>query len=278
MTWQLEITNDGNVAMDSLDIMDILPFNAADGGTNGANRGVGTNVPAFAGSTWSPRFVDSLKPTMYLSPSNTAVTGDIYYTNAPNPLPLGRGHRPANRDPAAQQQRRGRLQPHDAAPGGHGAGQLRPTRLQRVRRASGPPCCLTTQATRVNAFRIRMNPAAQLIPVGQSLRIEFLMQAPFDAPIAGGAGCTGGASQGGICTNVAWNSFGFQYKDTDGSVLNGAAPSSVGVIVQAPQPANASYGNYVWYDTNKDGVQNEPAETASITCWWNCGSTMARAR
>lgn len=274
VTWQLEITNDGNVAMDSLDIMDILPFNAADGGTNGANRGVGTNVPAFAGSTWSPRFVDSLKPTMYLSPSNTAVTGDIYYTNAPNPCRSGAGTDPQIVTPLPNNSGAGACNPMTLLPAG--TALANPANPPAAGAAGQWTTVLPDNPGHVNAFRIRMNPAAQLIPVGQSLRIEFLMQAPFDAPIAGGAGCTGGASQGGICTNVAWNSFGFQYKDTDGSVLNGAAPSSVGVIVQAPQPANASYGNYVWYDTNKDGVQNEPAENGInnvlVELWFDDGT------
>jgi uncharacterized repeat protein (TIGR01451 family) len=274
VAWQLEIVNDGNVAMDAIDIVDMLPFSPADGGTSGASRGVGTNVPAFAGSTWSPRFVDSLHPTMLLSPSNTPVTGDIYYTNAPNPCRSGAGT-----DPSIIK----------TLPGNSGFGACNPMTLLApgvsLSNPANPPAAgvagqwstvLPANPGHVSAFRIKMNPANQTIPVGQSLRIEFLMQAPFDAPVVGGAGCTGGASQGAICTNVAWNSFGFQYKDTDGSVYNGAAPSSVGVMVQLPEAANASYGNYVWYDTNKDGVQNEPTENGInnvlVELWFDDGT------
>lgn len=272
--WQLEVVNEGNVAMDSIDIVDMLPFSAADGGTSGTNRGVGTNVPAFVGSTWSPRFVDSLRPTMYLSPSNTPVMGDIYYTNAPNPCRSGTGSDPRILTPLPQNNGAGACNPMTLL--GAGVPLSNPANPP----AAGAPgqwsTVLPDNPGHVNAFRIKMNPADQAIPVGESLRIEFLMQAPFDALPAGGPGCTGGASQGNVCTNVAWNSFGFQYKDTGSTVLNGAAPSSVGVIVQLPKPTNASYGNYVWYDTNKDGIQNEPVENGInnvlVELWFDDGS------
>lgn len=273
VAWQLEIKNVGNLPMDSLDLIDLLPFNAADGGTNGVNRGVGTNVPAWSGSTWSPRFVDSLRPKMKLQPSGTEVTGKIYYTNAPNPCRTGGGA-----DPRIL----------STLPGNTGAGACNPMMLLGdgvpLTDPANPPAAgaagqwstvLPDNPGQVNAFRIKLDPANQAIPVAQALSIEFLMQAPFDAPIADAVGCTGGAGQGATCNNVAWNSFGFQYKDTDSTVLNGAAPSSVGVIVQAASPAKASYGNYVWYDTNKDGIQNEPASnginTVLVELWRDDG-------
>lgn len=255
VTWQLEVTNNGNVALDRFDLIDILPFNDADGGAAGKNRGVGTNGPAFAGSSWSPRFVDSLKPTIYLHPSGDARTGTIYYTNAPNPCRTGSGT-----DPRIL----------SSLPGNSGSGACNPMTTLAAGVAlsdpANPPApgqagqwsrVLPVNTSLVNAFRIQLD-ANQTIPAGESIRIEYMMQAPFDAPTDA---CGGGASKGSVCTDVAWNSFGFQYHEVGAAanILNGAAPSSVGVIVQPPAAGTASYGNYVWYDTNQDGIQNEPA-------------------
>lgn len=275
VTWQLEITNSGNVPLEAIDLIDMLPFADADGGTSGRNRGVGTNVPAFDGSTWSPRFVDGLRPVMTLSPSGTQVTGDVFYTNAPNPCRTGVGT-----DPRILA----------SLPNAAGAGACNPMTLLAagtpLSDPAHPPAAgaagqwspvLPANPANVTAFRIRLNPATTQIPVGQSLSIEFMMQAPFDAPESG---CTGGAGQGAACHDVAWNSFGFQYKETGSNVLNGAAPSSVGVIVNQPRPQTASYGNYVWYDTNKDGIQNEPPgngiNNVLVELWFDDGSGTPR--
>ncbi|MDX9767142.1 MAG: SdrD B-like domain-containing protein, partial [Ectothiorhodospiraceae bacterium] len=256
VTWQLEIENSGNVALDLIDLIDILPFNAADGGASGANRGVGTNSPAFLGSTWSPRFVDSLQPSITLQPSGDVRSGKIWYTNAPNPCRSGTGGDPRILSPLPGNTGAGACNPMSVL--ADGVPLTDPGTLPVPGAAAEWSTVLPAITSQVSAFRIQLQPTSATIPAGETIRIEYLMQAPFDAPHDG---CGGGANNTAACADVAWNSFGFQYHEVgaNASLLNGAAPSSVGVIVEQPPAGSASYGNYVWYDTDHDGIQNETA-------------------
>ncbi len=67
------------------------------------------------------------------------------------------------------------------------------------------------------------------------------MRAPFSAPTNG---------------EIAWNSLGFTGTRTDNNnTLLAAEPLKVGIKVLAEVPA--AYGNYVWLDTNQNGIQDE---------------------
>ncbi len=79
------------------------------------------------------------------------------------------------------------------------------------------------------------------IPPGDSLVLTWPMRAPSDAPTNG---------------EIAWNSFGFVATRTDNNQpLLAAEPIKVGIKVFEAEPG--IYGDYVWIDTNMDGLQNE---------------------
>lgn len=76
---------------------------------------------------------------------------------------------------------------------------------------------------------------------GDSLVLTWPMRAPTDAPTNG---------------EIAWNSFGFVATRTDNNQpLLAAEPIKVGIKVFEAEPG--IYGDYVWIDTNMDGLQNE---------------------
>lgn len=73
-----------------------------------------------------------------------------------------------------------------------------------------------------------------------SLVFNWPMRAPNNAPVNG---------------EIAWNSFGFVATRTDNNqALLAAEPIKVGIQVHAPTPA--FYGDRVWFDTNRNGIQD----------------------
>ena len=81
----------------------------------------------------------------------------------------------------------------------------------------------------------------------QELYLTWPMRAPTDAP-----------------TNdeIAWNSFGFIATRTDNNIqLLPAEPAKVGIQLKPINPA--VYGNYVWLDTNQNGLQDDGATGVS---------------
>ena len=66
------------------------------------------------------------------------------------------------------------------------------------------------------------------------------MRAPVNAPTNG---------------EVAWNSFGYiATRDDDGTSLLASEPIKTGMSIKAPEPP--FYGDFVWNDINKNGVQD----------------------
>ncbi len=118
-----------------------------------------------------------------------------------------------------------------------------PTRLDFV--SSGPagstPANWSTNPpgniTRVRALRfVFQNYALQ---PQQSIELLWPMRVPVGAP-------TG--------NEIAWNSFGYYATRTDSSTLLLAAePLKVGI--QTVMDTNSAYGDRVWFDANKDGIQ-----------------------
>lgn len=100
--------------------------------------------------------------------------------------------------------------------------------------ATVPPNDITTvQSLKFDFGTIIVNP-------GDSLELTWPMRAPIDAPANG---------------EIAWNSFGFVATRTDNNVaLLAAEPIKVGIELAAPAPAY--YGDFVWYDTNHNGLQD----------------------
>jgi choice-of-anchor A domain-containing protein len=118
-----------------------------------------------------------------------------------------------------------------------------PTRTDFVE--SGPvgssPANWTTNApgniTRVRALRFAFQ--NYTLQPQKTMELTWPMRVPVGAP-------TG--------SNVAWNSFGFYGTRTDsGTTLLASEPLKVGV--KTVMDINSAYGDRVWFDANKDGIQ-----------------------
>lgn len=97
-----------------------------------------------------------------------------------------------------------------------------------------PPADITTvQSIKFEFGDIVLEP-------GDELLLEWPMRAPVSAPTSG---------------EIAWNSFGYAANRADnGNSLLPSEPIKVGIEIQPISPA--AYGNYVWFDTNQDGLQD----------------------
>lgn len=227
--WRLEIQNTANVPLDHIELIDIVPFDAASSSTGESNTGVGTGVPL--GSTWRPRFTSPIDLAAAGAPAGTVA----YYTQAPNPcrddILTVAGCNPMTVLPAGTPLTNEAVMP---APGAAGEWST----------------VLPTDPTRVRAFRV-VYPTAHVIPAGETLAFEYPMYVPLDAPITD---CPAAASSS--CSNIAWNTFGFGYEEADIGLANRSAPTRVGVIVQPlASGTTASLGDFVWHDTDQNGQQ-----------------------
>ena len=102
---------------------------------------------------------------------------------------------------------------------------------------TGPP----TDITQVQALKFDFG--STIINPGDSLFLTWPMRAPTTAPTNG---------------EIAWNSFGYVATRTDNNAqLLPTEPIKVGIKVNPLVPA--VYGDFVWLDTNKDGIQ-DPGE------------------
>lgn len=126
--------------------------------------------------------------------------------------------------------------------------ELDPTRLDFD--PSGPPgsepayWSTNPPATLIEARALKFVFTGIVIQPGASYELTWPMRAPVATPTDG---------------RVAWNSFGYYGTRTDSStLLLPSEPIKVGIAVQPD--TNAVYGDRVWYDTNRDGVQ-DAAET-----------------
>ncbi len=225
--WRLQINNTANIPLDNVEIVDIIPAAPADNPTGIGNSGVGTG--ASLGSTWSPRFVRAID--LSAAPGGTRV----YYSQAANPC----------RNAIV------------AVPGCNPMTTLAdgvPLSDETTAPLAGAPgewsTVLPNDPERVRAFRIVYPPAYQ-IPPGQTLTFAFPMFVRADAPLTD---CAGAASS--ACSNIAWNTFGFSYQEADSHLPNQSAPTRVGVVVQPLPPGTAGLGNFVWHDTNQNGLQD----------------------
>ncbi|MBK8054866.1 MAG: hypothetical protein IPK35_16750 [Saprospiraceae bacterium] len=96
------------------------------------------------------------------------------------------------------------------------------------------PDITSVQSLKFDFGNIIINPLDSFI-------LNWPMRAPVDAPSNG---------------EIAWNSFGFRATRTDNNQsLLPAEPIKVGIQVTPAIPG--IYGDYVWIDTNKNGIQDE---------------------
>ncbi len=119
-----------------------------------------------------------------------------------------------------------------------------PTRLDFD--PSGPPGSdpanwnATPPATLIEARSLKFVFSGIVIQPGASYELTWPMRAPVETPTDG---------------RIAWNSFGYYGTRTDsGANLLASEPIKVGIAVQPD--TNAIYGDQVWLDLNKDGIQD----------------------
>jgi hypothetical protein len=223
MRWSMEITNQGNIPATSLDVIDILPFNLPAPG----NSGVGTGQAM--GSTWRPFFLTPIDISG--APPGTKV----YYSADANPC------RPDIVSASGCQ-----AMTTNAA----GVPQSALGQWSDV----FPPDPTIIRSIRLVFGNYVLNP-------GTTFRFEWPMSAPDDAPLATNGTDTIAATSDD--TNIAWNTFGYSATRTDTSENVATAPTRVGIEVRDVPPNLASYGNYVWQDVNRNGIQDEPLTGAA---------------
>ena len=116
---------------------------------------------------------------------------------------------------------------------------------------NNPPDCKDPKWTtalpqdRATVRSLRFDFGDKVVEPGDELKLEWPMYAPVNAPL-------GTATK----PSIAWNSFGYvaTQKGTEDQLLP-SEPIKVGIEVNDFEPA--TYGNYVWLDENKDGLQDD---------------------
>ena len=108
-----------------------------------------------------------------------------------------------------------------------------------------------TDWTTVKSFKILAFQDGEAWAPGEQLILDATMHAPAGAPSSSLSGSN-------VNLSVAWNSIGHrEYRlNANGSTVRllAAEPRKVGIIV--PLAPAVSVGDYVWYDTNNDGLQS----------------------
>lgn len=105
---------------------------------------------------------------------------------------------------------------------------------------SDPDWSTTPPATITEARSLYFVFDGVTIAPGEGFELTWPMRAPVGTPTDG---------------RIAWNSFGyFGTREDSGSDLLASEPNKVGIQVMPDN--NASYGDFVWLDANKDGIQD----------------------
>ncbi|WP_185155514.1 SdrD B-like domain-containing protein [Rudanella paleaurantiibacter] len=112
--------------------------------------------------------------------------------------------------------------------------------------AAGPAGCtpanwstvLPTDPTTIQSLKLDFG--TKVLQPGDQIELTWDMRAPVTAPTN---------------NEIAWNSFGFKAKRQDNNdPFLPSEPFKVGIKVKAD--VNSSYGNFVWLDANKNGIQD----------------------
>ena len=192
--YQIIIRNEGNIEIDSVIIIDILPFVGDMGVIDLSNRD----------SRWRPNLA---------APVTTPPGVTTYYSLEENPC--------------------------------RSAEQIV---------LSGPPGCTTpnwtpippTDISTVQSLKFELG--ATILYPNDSLFLEWPMRVPINAL----------TTIGSPPDSVAWNSFGYIGQRIDNSEYTLASePVKVGIALQEINPG--AFGDFVWIDTNEDGIQ-DPTE------------------
>ncbi|MFV9504440.1 MAG: SdrD B-like domain-containing protein [Oscillochloridaceae bacterium umkhey_bin13] len=219
ITYQMILTNTGNIDWRNIQIVDVLPF--YDPGPP-VRQNLGVRDLAVLGTAWTPR----LTGPVVVNPPIPGLT--IRYSSELNPC------RP------------------ELAP-------TNPSCTPMVNGVAPGPGIWSTQLpldpTAVRSLLFDFG-NYQLPPNGE-VRFTFNMFAPPDAPFAGPG--PDGVLGNNDDLNVAWNTFAYRAVRADDGSLLVAQPPRVGIEVLGTPAGLASYGNYVWNDVDRDGRQDEPA-------------------
>ncbi|WP_019990908.1 SdrD B-like domain-containing protein [Rudanella lutea] len=174
--YKLIVTNTGNVASTSVEILDILPWVGDQGVID----------PTARLTEWRPNLV---------TPIQTPAGVTVYYSTATNPC-----------------------------------------RTDYV--AAGPAGCTPADPTTIQSLKLDFG--TKVLQPGDQIELSWDMRAPVTAPTN---------------NEIAWNSFGFKAKRQDNNdPFLPSEPFKVGIKVKAD--VNSSYGNFVWLDANKNGIQD----------------------
>lgn len=112
-----------------------------------------------------------------------------------------------------------------------------------------------TDWSTVKSFRIIAFEQTQWVPTQ-----EIVLQMPLRAPLSAVPSTTSP-----LDLSIAWNSAAFRvHNAVSGSRLLPAEPPKVGIIVPFEPVKGVSVGNYVWYDTNKDGLQGNSTDEPPV--------------
>ncbi len=181
--YTLSVINTGNVAVNNIEVLDILPFVGDTGIIDTESRG----------SEWQPSLTE---------PLNVA-NATIYYSLAKDPCReayIGSEHE----------------------------------NCQDPQWSTTPP----KDITQVRSLKIDFDSSLTLQP-DENVTFGFSVVAPVDAAV----------------DSVAWNSFGYIGNRTDdGTELIPSEPIKVGITI--PDEGLNNYGNLVWLDVDRDGIQD----------------------
>lgn len=87
---------------------------------------------------------------------------------------------------------------------------------------------------------LKLDFGTKILKPGDQVELTWDMRAPVDAPTAG---------------EIAWNSFGFKaIRQDNNDPFLASEPFKVGIKLKPNVPGN--YGDYVWLDANKNGIQD----------------------
>jgi hypothetical protein len=229
ITYSMVVTNTGSVAVDQINIFDILAYydpNAV------PFSNIGTRDGELLGTTWTPRLTG---PITITSATGESLPVTIYYSPDENPCrEVGEGVELVELT----------CTPMDLLPS--------PTFREGAWSTQLP-----VNPERVRSVRLEFAPDYRIEP-GAALRFRFEMFAPDNAPVSlpGANGVFGDKDD----LNVAWNTFAYTVRRTDDGGRLIAQPPRVGVTVRPSTGTNYSLGDYIWFDRNANGRQDADEE------------------
>ncbi len=215
------VKNAGNVPLNRIQVVDVLPFVGDVGERTQTPRGsawaVEWNGPLVVTPTISAR--TPITDPSAVSPITITAPITIYYSNSQKPCT-------------------------DSA----NLPNLFGTNAPPQPVGCSAPGWTTTWSSDAKSFKVEFDPTVVLTGLNQ-VNFDILTKAPLYAPGAtrGVDGEFGNNDDG----NVAWNTFGFGGQRVDDDSYLAAQPPRVGIEVES-----LGLGDYVWFDIDHDGVQD----------------------